>query len=131
MQFVTVFLMITCLSGRGAETANVSCFKHKIDSGSGLVNMVVGLREFLKHYVQSWNEISWNSFVILVLEWKQHLPFKQISAIQSQDYRPMSVIAGLSGNKHIHHWILYIHEINPFWDQTLLNIFISMEIILK
>lgn len=49
MQFVTLFIMIMCLSGKGAETANVSCFKSKINSGSGLVNMFVGLGEFLKH----------------------------------------------------------------------------------
>lgn len=30
----------------------------------------------------------------LVLGWDQHLPLKQISAIQSQDHRPMSVSTG-------------------------------------
>lgn len=91
--------MIMCLSGRAAEIANVSCFKHKINSRSGLVNMVVGLREFLKHYGESWNKISWNCFVILVLGWDEHLSFEQISATQSQGYRPMLISTGLSGNE--------------------------------
>lgn len=33
--------------------------------------------------------------------------------------------------KHIHHWTFYTHEIDPLWNQTLLNVFISMKIILK
>lgn len=57
---------------------NVSCFKHKINSDSEAVNMFVGLGEFFEHYVQSWNKISWNSFIILVLEWDQQLPLKQM-----------------------------------------------------
>lgn len=49
MQFVTVFIMIMCLSERRVETENVSSFEHKINSASGLVNMSVGLGEFFKH----------------------------------------------------------------------------------
>lgn len=129
MQFVTVYHDHVSVR-KGAEIANVSCLEHKTNSASGLPNIVTGLGEFFKTSERSWNKISWNSFLIPALEWDQHLPFKQISAMQSQDCIPMSVSTGSSENE-AYSSLSFLDTWNLSLLRPLLNVVISVKIILK